>query len=102
MWRRRFATASDIIGVVTVAKPNRSVQPFIERAQQRLGVLAGAFIVAALVIGALLSFWLSRAIRRLTVYADAVAAGGRPDVPATAWPRACAACEGAGQHALAA
>jgi two-component system, OmpR family, sensor histidine kinase CreC len=67
--------------VVTVAKPNRSVQPFIERAQQRLGVLAGAFFVAALLIGALLSFWLSRAIRRLTVYADAVAAGGRPDVP---------------------
>jgi two-component system, OmpR family, sensor histidine kinase CreC len=71
----------NIIGVVTVAKPNRSVQPFIERAQQRLGVLAGAFIVAALLIGALLSFWLSRVIRRLTVYADAVAAGGRPDVP---------------------
>ena len=70
-----------IIGVVTVAKPNRSVQPFIERAQQRLGVLAGLFIIAALVIGALLSYWLSRAIRRLTVYADAVAAGGRPEVP---------------------
>jgi two-component system, OmpR family, sensor histidine kinase CreC len=70
-----------IIGVVTVAKPNRSVQPFIERAQQRLGVLAGAYIAAALIIGALLSFWLSRAIRRLTVFADAVAAGSRPQVP---------------------
>jgi two-component system sensor histidine kinase CreC len=70
-----------IIGVVTVAKPNRSVQPFIERAQQRLGVLAATFIAAALLVGAGLSFWLSRAIRRLTVYADAVAAGGRPQVP---------------------
>jgi two-component system sensor histidine kinase CreC len=70
-----------IIGVVTVAKPNRSVQPFIERAQQRLGALAAVFIVVALVIGALLSYWLSRAIRRLTVYADAVAGGGRPEVP---------------------
>jgi two-component system sensor histidine kinase CreC len=70
-----------IIGVVTVAKPNRSVQPFIERAQQRLGVLAAAFIAAALLVGAALSYWLSRAIRRLTVYADAVAAGGRPAVP---------------------
>lgn len=70
-----------IIGVVTVAKPNRSVQPFIERAQQRLGVLAAVFVAVALAIGALLSWWLSRAIRRVTVYADAVAAGGRPDVP---------------------
>ena len=70
-----------IIGVVTVAKPNRSVQPFIERAQQRLGVVAALFIAMALVIGALLSWWLSRAIRRVTVYADAVTAGGRPAVP---------------------
>ncbi|HMA10234.1 MAG TPA: two-component system sensor histidine kinase CreC [Steroidobacteraceae bacterium] len=70
-----------IIGVVTVAKPNRSVQPFIERAQQRLGALAGVFIALALGIGAALSFWLSRAIRRLTVYADAVTAGERPVVP---------------------
>jgi len=70
-----------IIGVVTVAKPNRSVQPFIERAQQRLGVLAAIFTAVALVIGALLSWWLSRAIRRVTDYADAVAAGGRPEVP---------------------
>ena len=73
--------ADRIIGVVTVAKPNRSVQPFIERAQQRLGVLAVSFIAVALLIGALLSWWLSRAIRRLTVYADAVTAGGRPAVP---------------------
>lgn len=71
-----------IIGVVTVAKPNRSVQPFIERAQQRLGGLAAVFIAVALLIGALLSWWLSRTIRRLTIYADAVAAGGRPEVPA--------------------
>jgi len=74
--------ADRIIGVVTVAKPNRSVQPFIERAQRRLGAMALAFIGAGLAIGALLSWWLSRAIRRLTDYADAVTAGGRPAVPA--------------------
>jgi len=39
------------------------------------------FIAVALLIGALLSWWLSRAIRRVTVFADAVAAGGRPEVP---------------------
>jgi two-component system, OmpR family, sensor histidine kinase CreC len=35
----------------------------------------------ALLIGALLSWWLSRTIRRLTDYADAVTAGGRLEVP---------------------
>jgi two-component system, OmpR family, sensor histidine kinase CreC len=73
--------ADRILGVVTVAKPNRGVQPFIERAQRHLILLASLFIAAGLVIGAVLSGWLSHAIRRLTAYADAVAAGGRPSVP---------------------
>jgi two-component system, OmpR family, sensor histidine kinase CreC len=72
---------ANIIGVVTVAKPNRSVQPYIERAQQRLVVLVGLYILGGLLVGALLSLWLSRAIRRLTRYADAVTAGDRPVVP---------------------
>jgi len=73
--------AGNIIGVVTVAKPNRSVQPYIERAQRRLVVLAGLFIAGGLAVGALLSWWLSRSIRRLTRYADAVTAGELPAVP---------------------
>jgi two-component system sensor histidine kinase CreC len=70
-----------IIGVVTVAKPNRSVQPFIERAQQRLVMLGSLFVAGGLIVGALLSWWLSRSIRRLTHYADAVTAGARPSIP---------------------
>lgn len=70
-----------IIGVVTVAKPNRSVQPYIERAQRRLIWLAAGTIGAGLIVGALLSAWLSRTIRRLTHYADAVTAGERATVP---------------------
>ena len=72
---------ADIIGVVTVAKPNRSVQPFIERAQRRLVMIAAALIAGGLAIGAALSWWLSQAIRRLTRYADAVTAGERAQVP---------------------
>jgi two-component system, OmpR family, sensor histidine kinase CreC len=70
-----------IVGAVTIAKPNRTVQPVIERAQRRLAVLSAGFIVSGLVIGALLSFWLSRAIRRLTGFALAVSAGKRASVP---------------------
>jgi two-component system, OmpR family, sensor histidine kinase CreC len=71
-----------IIGVVTVAKPNQSVQPFIELAQRRLVILASVYILAGLAVGGLLSWWLSRSIRRLTRFADAVTAGERPAVPA--------------------
>jgi two-component system, OmpR family, sensor histidine kinase CreC len=71
-----------IVGVVTVAKPNYSVQPFIERAERRLAGLAVLLIVAGLATGAALSWWLSRSIRRLTHFADAVTAGERPAVPA--------------------
>jgi two-component system, OmpR family, sensor histidine kinase CreC len=70
-----------IIGVVTVAKPNRSVQPFIERAQRRLLWLTALFVVSGLMLGGLLSGWLQAAIRRLTRYADGVTAGERPAVP---------------------
>jgi two-component system, OmpR family, sensor histidine kinase CreC len=70
-----------IIGVVTVSKPTSSVQPYIERAQRRLLALAVVFVAGGLAIGALLSWWLSASIRRLTRYADAVTAGERPMVP---------------------
>jgi two-component system sensor histidine kinase CreC len=70
-----------IIGVVTVAKPNNSVQPFIARAKHRLILLAGGYMLAGLAIGGLLVWWLGHSIRRLTRYADAVTAGGRPAVP---------------------
>src|SRR3990167_4018990 len=48
-----------IIGVVSVAKPNSSLQPYIERSELRLAWLGGGLIVLGLLIGALLSWWLS-------------------------------------------
>jgi two-component system, OmpR family, sensor histidine kinase CreC len=70
-----------IVGAVTVAKPNRTVQPIIERAERRLVLLGAALICSGLVIGALLSLWLSGAVRRLTGFALAVSAGKRASVP---------------------
>jgi two-component system sensor histidine kinase CreC len=70
-----------IIGSVTVAKPNASVQPFIERAERRLILLTASLVIGGVVVGGLLSAWLSRAIRRLTRFANAVTAGERPAVP---------------------
>ncbi|MBV4465220.1 two-component system sensor histidine kinase CreC [Pseudomonas sp. SWRI79] len=70
-----------IIGVVTVAKPNSSLQPYVDRTERRLLIYGAGLIGLGLLFGALLSWWLSAALRRLTAYAQAVSEGRRVEVP---------------------
>ncbi|MGF6224549.1 two-component system sensor histidine kinase CreC [Pseudomonas frederiksbergensis] len=70
-----------IIGVVTVAKPNSSLQPYVDRTERRLLAYGAGLIGLGLLFGALLSWWLSAALRRLTAYAQAVSEGRRVEVP---------------------
>ncbi len=70
-----------IIGVVSVAKPNRTLLPYIERSQRRLGWLGAGMIALGLLIGALLAWWLSAALGKLTRYARAISAGRRAELP---------------------
>ncbi|MFK8331442.1 two-component system sensor histidine kinase CreC [Pseudomonas sp. BJa5] len=70
-----------IIGAVTVAKPNKSLQPYIDRSERRLLYLGLGLIVLGLLAGAALSWWLARSLRRLTGYAEAVSAGERAALP---------------------
>lgn len=70
-----------IIGVVTVAKPNSSLQPYVDRTERRLLFYGVGLIGLGLLFGALLSWWLSRALHRLTGYAQAVSEGRRVEVP---------------------
>ncbi|GAD61817.1 two-component system sensor histidine kinase CreC [Aquipseudomonas alcaligenes] len=72
---------AQIIGVVSVAKPNQSLQPYIERSQRRLGWLGAGLIVLGLLIGGALSWWLSGSLRQLTRYAGAVSRGERAELP---------------------
>jgi two-component system sensor histidine kinase CreC len=73
-----------IVGVLTVAKSNQTMAPFIERSQgtiRRWGLL---LLGIALAIGLLASWWLSRQLGALRRYADAVTAGERitpPEAP---------------------
>jgi len=70
-----------IIGVVTVAKPNSSLQPYVDRAERRLLWYGGGLMVLGLLLGGLFSWWLGSALRRLTGYAQAVSEGRRAKLP---------------------
>ena len=70
-----------IAGVLTVSKPNRSIQPFIERSQQVILRWGWVLLGSALLVGLLAAWWLSRQLARLRRYADAVAAGAPAQLP---------------------
>jgi two-component system sensor histidine kinase CreC len=73
-----------IVGVLTVAKPNQAIAPFIERSQHTILRWGFVLLGTALAIGLLAAWWLSRQLGALRRYADAVTAGERaspPDAP---------------------
>ncbi|MBI2381575.1 MAG: two-component system sensor histidine kinase CreC [Gammaproteobacteria bacterium] len=72
--------ARRILGVVTVAKPNRALQPFIERSEARLSRIGLALIALSLALGLVFAYALSRSLRRLSDYATAVAQGERAEL----------------------
>lgn len=73
-----------IVGVLTVAKPNRAIEPFIARSQSVVLRWGGVLLVAALLIGLVAAGWLSQQLGRLRRYAHAVTAGERVALPDTA------------------
>lgn len=73
-----------IAGVLTVSKPNRIIQPFIERSQQVILRWGWVLLGSALIVGVLVAWWLSRQLASLRRYADAVAGGQRASLPAHA------------------
>ena len=64
-----------IIGVLTLAKPVRTVQPIITRSEQTILRHGFWLMGGAALIGVLVTLWLTGSIRRLRNYARAVAAG---------------------------
>ena len=70
-----------IIGVLTVAKPNRAMAPFIARSQRIVARWGFVLMGAALLVGIAAAWWLSRQLGALRRYADAVAAGERASQP---------------------
>ncbi len=69
------------IGVLTVAKPNVTMAPFIERSQRKILQSGLLLMGGAFVIGLVCTLWLVHGLRRLQRYARAVAAGERAEMP---------------------
>lgn len=75
---------SRIIGVLTVAKPNQAIAPFIAQSQAVILRWGSVLLGAALLIGLIAAWWLSRQLGALRRYADAVTAGERASPPDSA------------------
>ncbi|MDH5785542.1 MAG: two-component system sensor histidine kinase CreC [Chromatiales bacterium] len=73
--------AGEIIGVVTVAKPSVTVQPFVERARRNIEEKGILLLLGAITVGFFITYWLTFSIRKLTDYAQAVRSGKRVAVP---------------------
>ncbi len=70
-----------IIGSLTVAKPNRTVLPFIERAQSKIIRWGTLLFVLSIAIGALFTWRFTNKINKLRDYAISVAKGEKAVPP---------------------
>jgi len=70
-----------IVGALTVSKPLDSVNIFIAGAKRKIVIGALAALAVGLLLSWLLSGWVTRPLRRLTAYAQAVRDGQRAAPP---------------------
>ena len=70
-----------IIGVLTVAKPIATVQPFVERSQQKILRRSAVLLLGSLLIGLAFAYWLTHSLRGLQRYIGSVEAGEKAVLP---------------------
>ena len=70
-----------IVGVLTVAKPNSTVQPFVARSEKLIRERGFVLLAFAALIGMFFTWRLTRAIGRLRNYAQTISQGGKAPVP---------------------
>jgi len=73
--------SGQIVGVLSVGKPSRSFQSFIDLARTKAWQSAWGLFVLALLLALAFSFWMTWDLRRLVHYANEVAAGKRDRIP---------------------
>jgi two-component system sensor histidine kinase CreC len=73
---------NEVIGVLTVAKPNASVQAFVERSQRKILQRGAVLLLLSLLIGLAFAWWLHHALGKLMRYIGEVEAGRKVALPA--------------------
>ena len=71
-----------LIGVLSVAKPVITVEPFVKRSQRKILQRGGVLMLVSLLIGIGFAWWLSRELGKLQDYAAGVEAGRKTALPA--------------------
>ncbi len=70
-----------IIGVLTVSRPNHTLEPYIQRSRDRILAWSWGLLGISLLIGLLFTWWMASSLSRLRGYANAVAQGERAELP---------------------
>ena len=70
-----------IVGVLSVGKPSRSFQTFIDIGQREVNKAALGLFAVAMLLALAFSYWMTRDLRRLVVYANEAAEGKRRTIP---------------------
>lgn len=73
---------TEIIGVLTVGKPTGSANQFIEGAKREIMIGGLATCAAVIIVGLIISGMVTRPIKQLTAYAQAIRDGERVALPA--------------------
>ncbi len=76
-----IVAGSALVGVLTVAKPNRSVEPFVERSRRHI-FRAGLWLLGiSLAIGLAFAVWITGSLGQLVRFAERVGRGERATPP---------------------
>ncbi len=70
-----------ILGALTVAKPTTSINTFLKNAKPQIFRVGLFAMLAAIGLSYVVSFWITRPIKRLTRYANDIRNGKRTDFP---------------------
>ncbi len=71
-----------IIGVLSVAKPMSTVQPFVVRSEQKILRRGAGLLLVSLIIGTLFAWWLNQSLGKLMRYIADAEEGKKVSLPA--------------------